>query len=244
MPGGGSGGMLDLFEVPRGLLFTGVNINFYDYILLRVTVSDPDEDDLELSYYDATNNSLISTFHNVPSGGNPGIGFSILGLSEGGLFQWFVVVSDGELSINSPIYYFINEYYDSRKLIFINLFSNAKKPDSDGSFSLYWDEPMNANNYSIYISSEEIVELNENVILLRSGLTEKSFNLQGLNDGNYYFIIQGFLPSFNIYSNCIHIRVEQPYLNLYLGITSVIIGCIGASLAGICIYMIKKRISS
>ncbi len=74
---------------------TGVNTN----PTLSVNVSDPDGDSMNVSFYDASDDSLIGTETGVVSGGAASIFW--LGLSEDIVYSWYVVVSDGSTSTTS-----------------------------------------------------------------------------------------------------------------------------------------------
>ncbi len=60
---------------------------------LSVDVSDPDGDTLDVTFYDASDNSIIDTASGVSSGGTAtGTWF---GLNEGTTYEWYVIVDDG-----------------------------------------------------------------------------------------------------------------------------------------------------
>lgn len=64
--------------------------------ILSVRVSDVDGDLMNVSFYDASDDSLIEIDTNVPNGGIASIIW--FGLSEGTTYDWYVVASDGFLS--------------------------------------------------------------------------------------------------------------------------------------------------
>jgi len=72
-------------------------------ITLNVTVTDPDGDVMNVSFYDASDNSLIGTDINVPSGSFATVTWS--GLSDG-LHQWYANVTDGSLTTQSTTWSF------------------------------------------------------------------------------------------------------------------------------------------
>jgi hypothetical protein len=79
---------------------TGVSLN----PVLSVVVSDPDGDLLDVGFYDASDDSLISVDSGVVSGGVASITWS--SLTENTTYNWFVVVDDSENTTKSSIWNF------------------------------------------------------------------------------------------------------------------------------------------
>jgi hypothetical protein len=67
-------------------------------------VSDPDGDLLDVGFYDASDDSLISVDSGVLSGGVASVSWS--GLSENTSYSWFVVVDDSENTTKSNTWNF------------------------------------------------------------------------------------------------------------------------------------------
>ena len=84
---------------------TGVSLN----PILYVYVSDADGDVMDVSFYDASDDNLIDYDLGIPSGGTAGTLW--YGLSEGTIYNWYVVASDGKLSTYSSIWTFTT-YFD------------------------------------------------------------------------------------------------------------------------------------
>ena len=74
---------------------------------LRVTVSDPDGDLLQVTFYDATTNSIIGTVEGVESGSNAQ--FTWTGRSYDTTYQWYVVSSDTQLEASSDTWQFTTQ---------------------------------------------------------------------------------------------------------------------------------------
>jgi hypothetical protein len=72
------------------------------------------------------------------------------------------------------------------------LTSTADIPDLDGQFNLNWTESLNADNYSIYVNDSLFID----------NLTNLSYYLSNLTDGNYSFYIVAFNQYGNLSSNC------------------------------------------
>ena len=90
---------------------TGVSIN----PTLSVDVSDPDGDTMDVSFYDASDDSLIGTDMGVLSGGTAS--FTWLGLSSNTYYEWYAISDDG--------YYFTQSATWSFTTIVINTAPNA-----------------------------------------------------------------------------------------------------------------------
>ncbi len=71
---------------------------------LSVYVSDPNGDNLTVSFYDASNDNLLGTISDVPSGSRVSIHLSNLATSSN--YAWYVTVSDGEHTTTSPTWTF------------------------------------------------------------------------------------------------------------------------------------------
>ncbi|MFX1500243.1 MAG: S8 family serine peptidase, partial [Promethearchaeota archaeon] len=79
---------------------TGVSVN----PTLSVDVSDPDGDTLDVSFYDASDDSLIGTDTGVSSGGTASVDW--LGLSGNTLYEWYAIADDGTYSTQSATWSF------------------------------------------------------------------------------------------------------------------------------------------
>mgnify|MGYP001145427190 CR=1 FL=1 len=78
---------------------TGVNLNPQ----LQVTVSDPDNDPLSVTFYDANTDSVIGV-DTIESGSIATVTWS--GLNPGSLYHWYVVASDSQLETESNVWSF------------------------------------------------------------------------------------------------------------------------------------------
>ncbi|MFX1428439.1 MAG: hypothetical protein ACFFBE_18445, partial [Promethearchaeota archaeon] len=90
------------------------------------------------------------------------------------------------------------------------LSTDATSPDIDGSFNVTWTVSLDADNYSLYQSNESIAEINENVIEIVSGNTNRTFLLEDLSEGNYYYKVIAFNEVGNKSSNQIRVVVQYP----------------------------------
>ena len=72
--------------------------------ILKVSVSDPDGDNMTVQFYNAANNSLIGTVYNVSSGGNATVEWG--GLLEYTAYKWYARASDLENTTQSATWTF------------------------------------------------------------------------------------------------------------------------------------------
>lgn len=79
---------------------TGVDIN----PTLSVYVSDPDNDAMDVTFYDASDHSIIGTDTNVPSGGTASVVWS--GLAYETTYSWYTIADDGEYTNTSVTWSF------------------------------------------------------------------------------------------------------------------------------------------
>ena len=80
---------------------TGVGLN----PTLSVEVSDPDADSMTVRFYDASDDSLIGTDFNVPSGSRAYTGWN--DLEPLSMYGWYAVTDDGEYTAQSNVWGFI-----------------------------------------------------------------------------------------------------------------------------------------
>ncbi|MGC9308868.1 MAG: S8 family serine peptidase, partial [Thermoplasmatota archaeon] len=74
---------------------------------LSVDVSDPDGDSMDVSFYDASDDSLIGTDTGVASGGTASVTWS--GLSYSTTYSWYTVADDGSATTTSSTWQFTTE---------------------------------------------------------------------------------------------------------------------------------------
>jgi len=86
---------------------TGVSIS----PSLTVTVNDPDNDLLTVSFYNASDDSLIDQLTNVPSGTQPTIIWPNLANQQ--TYYWYVIADDGQDTNQSPTWHFTTSIYSN-----------------------------------------------------------------------------------------------------------------------------------
>ena len=87
------------------------------------------------------------------------------------------------------------------------LSSNAGAPDTDGNFTLAWTSSSRANNYSVYLYSSYITEINGSLTILINETGALTLPLTGYTNGTYYFIVVAHNDFGDTLSNCIYITV-------------------------------------
>jgi hypothetical protein len=125
---------------------------------LRVMVSDPDNDQLRVTFYDASDDSVIGTQESIESGGQAQVTWT--GRSYDTTYEWYVIASDSQIQTQSNIWEFTTEPKP--------VTPTDKKPSSpqnlgatpgDSATSIYatltWTAPLDSGsttltNYKIY----------------------------------------------------------------------------------------------
>jgi hypothetical protein len=87
------------------------------------------------------------------------------------------------------------------------LSSDADSPDTDGLFLLNWTISVGADNYSIYMHTGPITEINGSVSNITSGLTDLNYSMS-LGSGTYYFLVQSYNETGFTDSNQIMVIVD------------------------------------
>jgi hypothetical protein len=94
----------------------------------------------------------------------------------------------------------------------IKLSSNADELDTDGLFDLSWTAYENADSYSVYVSDDNITEINQNTTLIYDDISNLTI-LISINSGHYYFIVAANNNYSEIISNSLEIQVELHPIN-------------------------------
>ncbi len=90
------------------------------------------------------------------------------------------------------------------------LSSNAGSPDEDGVFDFTWDSSYKADNYSLYVYSSLITDINGSLTLLLDEVTDLSYDASGYSDGTYFFAVVAKNTIGTTLSNNIEVVVEFP----------------------------------
>lgn len=125
------------------------------------------------------------------------------------------------------------------------LSSNADSPDKDGTFNLTWSNSAGADSYSVFIYDKNIQYISKRFALSSYEDVTSPFNISGLMDGDYYYVVVAYNGTGETLSNNVYVKVSYPtgyeflfdILLMVLIITIAIFGSIGAAI------IVKKRIS-
>lgn len=97
------------------------------------------------------------------------------------------------------------------------LADNEETPDTDGMVNLTWTPSQGAKNYSVYSHTSYIHEITNNGTLIINGLTNQSYLIEGLTNGEVYYAIVAKNDAGQKISNCseIIVRRKPDTFNLY-----------------------------
>jgi hypothetical protein len=127
-------------------------------------------------------------------GGLTNLSYCLSNLTDGSYSFYIRAINDfGNLSSNLILVIVQNMPNN------FTLTSTADCPDLDGQFNLNWTESLNTDNYSIYVNDSLFID----------SLTNLSYYLNNLTDGNYSFYIVAFNQYGNESSNMILIEVTN-----------------------------------
>ena len=178
--------------------------------------------------------SEINTSVNLLASEIIDLSYSISGLPSGE-YYYRIVAHNSFSNISSNCIYISVQKPPSSFI----LSSNAENLDYDGTFNLSWTTSDYAENYSVYLYGSFITQINSSVSLLQDGITNNSYAVIGLNNGDHFFKIMAYNQYGNGESNCIQVIVQSnippiPFGNYYLLLTLISIISI--------IYITKKKI--
>lgn len=135
---------------------------------------------------------------------------SITGLTDGSYYYVVVAYNETGYTLSNCILVIVEFPPVPQPPGAFTLTSNADSPDTDGSFELTWTSSSGADNYSLYLHTTLITEINESILLLIDQMAVSPQSISGLADGTYYYIVLAMNEQGTILSNCITIIVEHP----------------------------------
>ncbi|MHA2325695.1 MAG: WD40 repeat domain-containing protein, partial [Promethearchaeota archaeon] len=132
-------------------------------------------------------------------GGNP-ISFPLVWYSElSDTITDAKISSDGKYCVigssDSNLYLFNNTAPLANNHFRLNIVSDS--PNTDGNFSIYWEESTNADNYSIFHSNKKITQINGSLDLIEEGITApytigNQYQISGVTTGTHYYRIVAY----------------------------------------------------
>ena len=97
-----------------------------------------------------------------------------------------------------------------------NLISLEDMPDIDGNFTLSWSESLDTDNYTLFLSTNYITEINENLTKIIDGYANCTYKVENLAEGTFYFKVVAFNEYGSTSSNCLKTRVKYVPTEFYL----------------------------
>jgi hypothetical protein len=88
------------------------------------------------------------------------------------------------------------------------LSSDAGSPDANGDFNLTWTPSTFADNYSLYVYSSLITDINGSLTLLLDEVTDLTYEAFHYSDGTYFFAVVAKNINGTTLSNNIEVIVE------------------------------------
>jgi len=156
-----------------------VSINPY----LKIDVLDPDEDVMDVSFYNALDDSLIGTDNNIASGETASVQWDDLSFLT--MYSWYAIANDGNHDTKSDIYSFTTVDYPPLPIVKI---TNPKE-----GFFYFQDKPLFPISNKTFIYGPTTIKMHiqktsiaqvERVEIKVNGKLEKTFNR---NDYNYEY---------------------------------------------------------
>ncbi|MFX1477392.1 MAG: SBBP repeat-containing protein [Promethearchaeota archaeon] len=87
--------------------------------------------------------------------------------------------------------------------------NNTEIPDVDGNVNLTWTPSIGAKNYSVFIGNDVIYNHISDATLFAENITQESFLIEELLNGDYYYVVVAYNEAGETMSNCIHIIVRR-----------------------------------
>ena len=94
----------------------------------------------------------------------------------------------------------------------LSISSDADDPDTNGNFNINWGPSTDTDNYSLYVSSSAITQINGSVTLLLDEVTDTTYYASGYSDGTYYFLVMAKNGNGNTTSSNLLVNVDVPFL--------------------------------
>lgn len=95
---------------------------------------------------------------------------------------------------------------------FVPISSDADDPDPDGNFNVNWGPSTYTDNYSLYVSSSPITQIDGSVTRLLNEVSDMSYFASGYSPGTYYFLVVAKNGNGNTTSNNLQVNVAAANL--------------------------------
>ncbi len=90
-----------------------------------------------------------------------------------------------------------------------SLYEHPVIPDTDGNINLSWTQSVGASNYSIFVGTSEIFNVELDGTLIADNITDTYFAIEGQTNGDYYYVVGAYNEAGELTSNCIHVVVRR-----------------------------------
>jgi len=132
---------------------------------LKVRVTDPNGDSMDVRYYDASDDSLIDTDHDVSNGSTASLTW--LGLSSDTTYFWYSIANDSELETKSDTWSFTTRYEPDIDLSIeikggIGVRTIIKNNGDDDAENV--EVSISVNNRGLFEKLDKSVVLSNNII--------------------------------------------------------------------------------
>jgi hypothetical protein len=78
-----------------------------------------------------------------------------------------------------------------------------------GNITFFWTASEGADNYSLYVSTKNITEIDGNCLLITEGLTKLNYSIKASESGIRYYVVVAYNESGNTISNCVKITIVE-----------------------------------
>jgi len=129
-------------------------------------------------------------------GGLTSYSYPISNLYSGNYYYVVVAYNDTGFCMSNCINVFVDRNPGP-----LTMYHDAENPDPDGTFNLYWNESLGRDNFSIFISSYPIIELNGSETEFDTGIEDLTYLISNLPNGYYYFAVMAVNESGKTLSN-------------------------------------------
>lgn len=122
------------------------------------------------------------------------------------------------------------------------LTTDATNPDSDGAFHLNWGAIFDADNYCVYRYTKPITSINSTITNLAINYLTHQYNVTGLSNGVYYFVVASVNEMGTTMSNVVQVNV-QGQSGVSLGMFPVVFIFAGLAMLVVVVNRRKKLVS-
>ena len=124
---------------------------------------------------------------------------------EGSGVYYYIALASNEWGNLSSNHIEINVQIPPSSFI---LTHNAESPDDDGLYNLSWSQSLGADNYTLYLHYNPILEINGSVTIFQTNITSLNYSIYNPNVGTYYYAVMAINETGERLSNDIKIEIS------------------------------------